>query len=85
VVSFTPQLLYPQGKRLWYSLDRRLSEPQSRSGRGGEQKNYQPLPGLETLIIQPVAQSYTAEISGFYKCIIYKYKYSYKSEMNSIA
>jgi hypothetical protein len=24
VVSFTPQLLYPQGKRHWYPLDRRL-------------------------------------------------------------
>jgi hypothetical protein len=27
-----------------------------RSGRGGEEKNYQPLPGLEPPIIQPVAQ-----------------------------
>jgi hypothetical protein len=29
-------------------LDRRLSGPQSQSGCGGEEKNSQPLPGLET-------------------------------------
>jgi hypothetical protein len=40
-----------------------LDGPQSRSGRGGEDKNSQPLPGLEPLIIQPVAQLYTAELS----------------------
>jgi len=28
-------------------LDRRLGGPQSRSGRGGEEKNSQPLPGIE--------------------------------------
>jgi hypothetical protein len=28
-------------------LDRRLGEPQRRSGRGGEEKNTQPLPGLD--------------------------------------
>jgi hypothetical protein len=27
VVSFTPQLLYPQGKSPWYPLDRRLGDP----------------------------------------------------------
>jgi hypothetical protein len=41
----------------WYSLDRRLDGPQSRSGRGGEEKNSHPLPGIELRIIQPVAQS----------------------------
>jgi len=40
-------------------LDRRLGGPQSRSGHGGEEKNSQPLPGLEPPIIQPVAQNYT--------------------------
>jgi hypothetical protein len=29
-------VLYPQRKRPWYPLDRRLCGPQSRSGRGGE-------------------------------------------------
>jgi hypothetical protein len=35
LVSFTPSPLYPQVERPWYSLDRRLREAQSRSGRGG--------------------------------------------------
>jgi hypothetical protein len=34
----------PPGKRPWYPLDRRLGGPQSRSGRGGEEKNSQPPP-----------------------------------------
>jgi hypothetical protein len=57
-----PRPLYPQGKSPWYSLDRRLGATQSRSGRGGEEKNSQPLPGLEPPIIQPVAQRYTNEL-----------------------
>jgi hypothetical protein len=63
VVSFTPRLLYPQGKSPWYPLNRRLDGLQRRSGRGGEEKNSQPLPGLEPPIIQPVAQRYTTELS----------------------
>jgi hypothetical protein len=44
VVSFMPRQLYPEGKSPWYSLDRRLGGPQSRSGHsGGEEKNSQPL------------------------------------------
>jgi hypothetical protein len=46
VVRFTPRPLYPQGKSPWYTLDRRLSGPQSRSGRGGEEKNSQPPPRI---------------------------------------
>jgi hypothetical protein len=37
----------PQGKSPWYPLDRKMDGPQSRSGRGGEEKNSQPLPGIE--------------------------------------
>jgi hypothetical protein len=37
-----PQPLYPQGKSLWFPLDRRLGGPQSRSGRCGEEKNPPP-------------------------------------------
>jgi hypothetical protein len=62
VVSFTPRPLYPQGKIPWYPVDRRLGGPQNRSGRGGEEKNCQTLPGLEPPIIQPVAQRYTTEL-----------------------
>jgi len=47
VVSFTPRPLYSQGDSLWYPLDRRLDGPQNLSGHGGEEKNSQPLPGLE--------------------------------------
>jgi hypothetical protein len=63
VVSFTPLSLYLQGKSPWYPLDRRLGGPQSRSGRGSEEKNSQPLPGLEPSNIQPVAQRYTTELT----------------------
>jgi hypothetical protein len=51
-----------QEKNHWYPLDRRLGGPQSRFGRGGEEKNSQPPPGIEhprTPIVQPVAQRYT--------------------------
>jgi hypothetical protein len=56
----------PPGKTPLYPLDRRLSGPKSRSGRGGEEKNSQPLPGLEAQTIQPVAQRYTTELSRLY-------------------
>jgi hypothetical protein len=61
MVSFTPRPLYPQVKSPCFLLDRGLDGPQSRSGRGGEEKNSQPLLGLEPPIIQPVAQRYTTE------------------------
>jgi hypothetical protein len=37
----------PSGKEPRFPLDRRLGGPQSRSGRGGEEKNSQPPPGIE--------------------------------------
>jgi hypothetical protein len=40
---------------------------QSLSERSGEEKNSQPLPGLEPPIIHPVAQTYTTEL---YRLII---------------
>jgi len=63
MVSLTPRLIYSQEKSPWYPLDRRLVEPQSRFGRGGEEKNFQPLLGLKPPIIQPVVQRYTNELS----------------------
>jgi hypothetical protein len=53
----------PTGKEPWYPLDRWIGGTQSRSWRGGEEKNSQPLPGLEPLIIQPVVQRYTMQLS----------------------
>jgi hypothetical protein len=44
-------------------LDRRLGGLQNRSAHGDEEKNSQPLPGLEPPIIQPVAQRSTTEKS----------------------
>jgi hypothetical protein len=44
-------------------IGQEAGRPQSRSGRGGEEKNSQPLPGPESLIIQRVAQRYTTELS----------------------
>jgi hypothetical protein len=73
VVNFTPRLLYSEGKSPWYPLDKRVGGPQSRSGSGGEEKNSQPLPGLEALIIQPEAQRYTTELSRLlndYNCSV---------------
>jgi hypothetical protein len=63
MVSFTPQPLYPQKKSPWYPLGRRLGVPQSWSRHDGGGKNSQPLPGLETLIVQPIAQHYTTDLS----------------------
>jgi len=57
--------LYPQGKSPWYPLDRRLGGTRSRSGRGGEETNSQPLPGPESPIIEPVAQHLTTELSWY--------------------
>jgi hypothetical protein len=37
----------PPGKEPQFPLDRRLGGPKSRSGRGGEEKNSQPQPGIE--------------------------------------
>jgi hypothetical protein len=39
-----------------------LGGPQSWSGHSGEEKNSQPLPELKLLLIQPIAQHYTAEL-----------------------
>jgi len=50
-----------QRKSLWYPLDRSLGGPQDQSGRGGEENNSQPLPGLEA----PIIQRYTTELSRF--------------------
>jgi hypothetical protein len=65
VISFTSRSLYPQGKSSWYPWDRRPAGPQSRPGRCGEERNSQPLPGLDSPIIQPVAQCSATKPSRF--------------------
>jgi hypothetical protein len=48
----------------WYRTPENLYEQRpSRSGQGGEEKNYQLLAGLEPPIIQAVAQPYTTGLS----------------------
>jgi hypothetical protein len=54
--SFTPRSLYSRGKSPRYPLDRRLGQPQSRSGRCGVDKNILTLPGIEP---RPVASHYS--------------------------
>jgi hypothetical protein len=51
----------PPKKDPWYALDRKLGGPQSRSGRGGEEKKHRPRreSNPRTPIVQPVAQRYT--------------------------
>jgi len=51
-----PNCFTPRERVPWYPLDKRLGGPQSQSGCSSEE-NFQPLPGLETPIIQPIAQN----------------------------
>jgi hypothetical protein len=53
----------PPGKELLLPLDRKLGGPQTSAGCGGEEKNFQPLSGLEPSTIQPIAQRYTTDLS----------------------
>jgi hypothetical protein len=61
-----PRPIYSQGESPSYPLDRRLCGTQSLSGRGGEEKNSQPLLELEPPIIHSVAQRYTTELSRLF-------------------
>jgi hypothetical protein len=51
VVSFMPRPLYPQRKSSRYTLNRREDGSQSRPGRGGENKNSQPLQRLRQILM----------------------------------
>jgi hypothetical protein len=50
-----PATLPFRGKTPWYPLNRRLGEPQSRSGHFGEEKNVLTQRRIVTQIIQPIA------------------------------
>jgi hypothetical protein len=67
-VSLILQLLYTQGMSPCYPLYRRLDGTQSQSGRSGEDKTSQPLPGLKPPINQHAAQHYTTELSWLLLC-----------------
>jgi hypothetical protein len=47
VVSFTARQIHPRGKNPWNPLDGRLGGTQNRPRRGGEEKEYLALPGIE--------------------------------------
>jgi hypothetical protein len=68
VVSFTPRPLHPQEKRPLYPLERSFGGPQSRPGRGGEEKKSQPQLGLEPRLssLQPSATPVNYPESCYY-------------------
>jgi hypothetical protein len=61
VLSFTPLPVYLRGNSPRYSMDRRLSEPQSRSGRYGDVKILYPTEdsNSDPSVVLPVASRYT--------------------------
>jgi hypothetical protein len=66
------------GKSPLYPLDRRLLGPQSHSGRGGEEKNSQPPPRIETQDPDRSARSpalYRLSYHGSRK--VYEYRLNY--------
>jgi len=52
--------LHPQRKSPWYLFYRRVSGPRRHFGRGDEEKNYQPPPGIETW--NPVHPAHSPEL-----------------------
>jgi hypothetical protein len=58
----------PPGKEPLLPIRKRLGRLQRRSGRDGEEKNYEPLSGLEPPFVQPVSQRYTIELSRLPIC-----------------
>jgi hypothetical protein len=72
----------PPGKVLLIPMGKEAVWAHSRSGRGGEEKNSQPLPGLELPIIQPVAQRYTTELSGLLTAWSYYRNFGHMKTLN---
>jgi hypothetical protein len=55
MVSFTPRPLHPSGKSPRYPLHLRLGGPQSRSGRGDEEKHFQEVGYTNTRVYPKVS------------------------------
>jgi hypothetical protein len=55
----------PPGKQPLEPIGKESGWAPERYGHGGEEKNSEPLPALETLIIQAVAQRCTTSLSRF--------------------
>jgi hypothetical protein len=79
VVSFTPRLLYPQGKSRRDPLDRRMGKAQNWSGHGVEEKISQPLSGIEPRSSDRPARSqslyrvsYTDSIKNLIQVILFQ-------------
>jgi hypothetical protein len=74
MLSFKPQPHYPQSNRPQYPLDRRLDGPQSRSGRGGQEKKIPSLSlsGIEPRSSNPWPRLYTDLVADH---CLYKFKY----------
>jgi hypothetical protein len=63
----SPAALPPGKEPLVYPLDRRLGGPQSRSGRGVEEKNSQPPPEIEPQYPNRPAQKAILPLAGRHK------------------
>jgi hypothetical protein len=63
VVSFTAGRFTPRERAPGTHCIGGSVKPRDRSGRDGEEKNSEPLQGLEAPILQPLGQRYTTELS----------------------
>jgi hypothetical protein len=73
VVSFTPRPFYPQRN---CPCSHWIGDwvGHSRSRRAGEEKNPQPLPGLQPPMIHPIAQQYTTELWAGYSIACHPFR-----------
>jgi hypothetical protein len=73
VVRFTPRPLYIRENNL-RPLDRSLLDPQNRSTRSGEDRNFLPLPGIEFRLLGHPSRS-PVGIPIDLRCVIYGLTY----------
>jgi hypothetical protein len=77
VVSFTPLTLLPRWHSRHYPLERRLGEPQTRSGRYGDEKNPLTLPEIEPRLLGRSVRSLVSIPTELYWLRIYFILYSF--------